>query len=136
MNVTRDVVRDLLTVCLAGEASADSRALVDEWLRSDPELARQAEAARRADLPPVPAAEPTAEKRALLKTKRRLRGRMILLGVAVYVTLLPLTVVFNSHGYRGLLIEDWPERIVVMVIAAGLWIAFFATSKRLRASGL
>ncbi len=42
MKVTRDVVKDLLAVYAAGEASADTGALVEEWLRSDPELAGQA----------------------------------------------------------------------------------------------
>jgi anti-sigma factor RsiW len=136
MNVTRDVIKDLLTVYLAGEASPDSRVLVDEWLRADPELARQAAEAGRGELPPVTLPEPTAEKRALSRTRRWLRWRMILLGVAIYVTTLPATVVFNSHGFRGLLIEDWPERIVVMTLAAALWIAFIAVSRRVRASGL
>jgi hypothetical protein len=136
MNVTRDVIEDLLTVCLAGEASRDSHALVDEWLLTDPELARRAAEAGRGELPPVMLPEPTAEKRALSRTRRWLRGRMVLLGVAIYVTTLPLTVVFNSHGFRGLLIEDWSERIAVMTLAAALWVAFIAVSRRLRASGL
>jgi anti-sigma factor RsiW len=136
MNITRDVINDLLTVYLAGEASPDTRAIVDEWLRTDPELARQAAEAGRGELPPVRLPEPTAERRALSRTRRWLRWRMILLGVAIYVTTLPLTVVFNSHGFRGLLIEDWPERIAVMTLAAALWIAFIAVTRGVRASGL
>ena len=42
MKVTRDVVKDLLPIYLADEASADTRSIVEEWLRTDPELARQA----------------------------------------------------------------------------------------------
>ena len=40
MKITRDVVIDLLPVYVSGEASADTRELVDEYLASDPELAR------------------------------------------------------------------------------------------------
>jgi hypothetical protein len=136
MNVTRDVVKDLLPVYLAGDASEDTRALVDQWLRADPELTRLVAEAKVEALSPVALPGPTAEKRALSKIRRWLRWRMVLLGTAIYVTTLPLTVVFNRHGFKGLLIEEWWERIVIWVIAAALWAAFIAVSRRVKASGL
>jgi ferric-dicitrate binding protein FerR (iron transport regulator) len=136
MKITRDIIKDLLTVCEAGEATNDTRALVDEWLRTDPELARQVELARSADLPESPALPPTLEKQALDRTRRRLRRRLILLGTAVYVTTLPLSVTFNSSGYSGLLIDSWPERIAIFAIAAVLWGAYWRVSRGMRVSGL
>ena len=50
MNISRDVVKDLIAVYLAGDASADTRALVESYLKTDPELARDVEAARGASL--------------------------------------------------------------------------------------
>ena len=47
MNVTRNVIDDLLPAYLSGEASPDTVALVDEFLRQDPELARTVEATAR-----------------------------------------------------------------------------------------
>jgi anti-sigma factor RsiW len=135
MNITRDVVEDLLTVYLAGDASADTRALVEDWLRSDTGLARQVDEARR-ELPPIALPEPSVEKRAVARTRRRLKLRMVVLGAAIYFTSMPLTVVFNSKGFRGLLIEDWPGRVAVLAVAAVLWIVFLVQSRRLRASGL
>src|SRR5262249_12617528 len=44
MNVTRDVVLDLLPIYLAGEASPDTCALVEEYLRGDPELEQRVRA--------------------------------------------------------------------------------------------
>ena len=58
MKITRDVVKDLLAVYSAGEASGDTRALVEEWLRSDPELARQVARADSVSCLSVPAAGP------------------------------------------------------------------------------
>lgn len=135
MNVTRDVIQDLLTVYLSGEASRDTRALVEEWLRTDPELARQVERARALDLPQPPP-PPSVEKRALETTRKLLRWRMVLLGTAIYVTTLPLTITFDRNGYRGLMIEGWPERVVILAIAIGLWIAFWRFTRRLRVAGL
>ena len=136
MKVTRDVVKDLLTVCSAGEASSDTRALVEEWLRTDPELARQAEQGDSVTLPEVPPLPPTIEKQALDRTRRLLRWRMVLFGLAAYVSTLPFSVTFGRRGYEGLLIDDWPERIVVISIAVVLWVILWRVSRRARESGL
>lgn len=136
MKITREVVKDLLAVYSAGEASSDTRALVEEWLRSDPELARQVEQAGSVTLPEVPPLPPTIEKQALDRTRRHLRWRMVLFGLAAYVTTLPFSITFGSRGYEGLLIDEWPERIVVMALAVALWVIFWRVSRRARVAGL
>ena len=135
MNVTRNVVNDLLALYLAGEAHADTAALVEEWLRADPDLARQVEQARHTTLPEVAVPPPTVEKRALDRTRRHWRLRSIVLGVAIYVTTLPFTVTFNKSGFRGLLIQDWPERIVLIILAAALWGTYVVLLRRWRPTG-
>lgn len=42
MNVTRDVIYDLLPSYFAGDASADTRALVEAYFETDPEFGRMA----------------------------------------------------------------------------------------------
>lgn len=42
MEVTRDVILDLLPLYLADEVSPDTRALIDKYLETDPELAQLA----------------------------------------------------------------------------------------------
>ncbi len=100
MNVTRDVVRDLLTLCAAGDASADSRALVEEYLRRDPALRAEADAleaeSRLPAVPPVAAA--TAEKLALEKTRQLMKTRTSTLAVAVLFTVLPFSFTLQRHG--------------------------------------
>jgi anti-sigma factor RsiW len=136
MEITREVIKDLLAVHLAGEASPDTRALIEDWLRTDPELARQVEQAKRSDLPAAPAPPPTTEKQALDRTRRQLRWRTILFGTAIYVSTLPFSVTFNRAGFRGLLIEDWSERGVVIAAAIVLWAVYWRQSRRMRVSGL
>jgi anti-sigma factor RsiW len=135
MNVTRDVVKDLLTVYLAGEASPDTRALVEQWLRDDPALARQAGQAATVRLPAGPELPQTLEKQALDRTRRHLRWRSILLGVAIYVSALPLSVTFNRQGFSGLLIDNWPERLAIAAIALVLWAAYWRTGRGKLARG-
>lgn len=132
MKITQDVVKDLLTVYLAGEATADTRALIEDWLRTDPELARQVNQARNVDLPAVPPPPPAIEKRALDRTRRQMRWRAILLGTAIYVSTLPLGVTFNRGGFRGLLIEDPLERVIVIAVAGALWGIHWRVSRRMR----
>ena len=57
MEVTRNVILDLLPLYLADEVSADTRALVEAYLETDPDLVRIAEQARAMELAedvPVP----------------------------------------------------------------------------------
>ena len=57
MEITRNVILDLLPLYLADEVSADTRALVEAYLETDPELVRIAEQARAMELAedvPVP----------------------------------------------------------------------------------
>jgi hypothetical protein len=42
MDVTRDVILDLMPLYLADEVSPDTRALIDKYLETDPELAKLA----------------------------------------------------------------------------------------------
>ena len=47
MEITRDVILDLLPLYLAGEVSDDSRALIKHYLESEPVLAKIADAVDR-----------------------------------------------------------------------------------------
>ncbi len=47
--VTKDVILDLLPLYLAGEASADTSALVQKYLEADPDLAETAKEMAKAD---------------------------------------------------------------------------------------
>ena len=85
MKVTQNVIHDLLPTYLAGEASADTVALVEEFLRLDSDLARTVEALRSNPLPELPVAlRPTQEKETLNMTKQLLRWRGILMGFAIF----------------------------------------------------
>jgi anti-sigma factor RsiW len=139
MNVTRDVVKDLLTLYLAGEASADTRALVEDQLKSDPVLAREVETARAGDprLPATPAPDAAAEMRALDATRKLLKSRTSTLAVATLFTLLPLSFAFDGSRVTFLVIRDAPIiGVAWWVTAAVMWLCHFLIRRRLRVSGL
>ena len=139
MTVTRDVVRDLLPAYFSGEASADTRRLVETFLAGDPELAREAEAEYGEDvaLPATPAPAQTAEKAALDQTRRLLQHRTSTLVVAAIFTVLPLTFVFDESGIKFLFFPDRPKVVVAWwFTAAVMWISHFIIRSRTRVSGL
>ena len=137
MNISRDVVKDLIAVYLAGDASADTRTLVESYLKTDPELAKDVEAAGGATLGLPPTGTPTAEKQALEATQQQIKARTSTLAVALIFTVLPLTFVFHGKTITFLLIRDAPViGIAWWVTAAILWIWHVMIRRRLRVSGL
>ena len=85
--ITRDIITDLLPVYLSGEASADTRALVDSYLKENPDFARVVEQESHASAASQPSsAKPDQELLALRMAKRRLRRRTWLLVGAVFFT--------------------------------------------------
>lgn len=139
MQVTREVLKDLIALTLAGEASPDTRALVEEALAKDPELAREVAASQseRTELPPAPELPAAAEKRALDQARRLLKNRTSSLVVAVLFTLLPLAFTFDQTGITFLLIRDRPiVGLAWWFTAAVMWIYHIVVRRRLRVLGL
>lgn len=87
MNITRNVILDLLPLYLAEEVSEDTRALVEEYLKSDPELANASKKLAPLEKPgDVPARiSQDAEMRAYRKAKWM--QLVIILGVAGAITI-------------------------------------------------
>ncbi len=139
MNVTREIVKDLLPLYVSGEASPDSRVLVESFLREDPELARLADALRAEELAPArgASAPPGAGREALSRAKSLLRRRTRLLAFALLFSGLPLTCAFDQTGVRFLLLRDAPALASAsLAVASVLWIAYAVTVRRLRVTGL
>jgi ferric-dicitrate binding protein FerR (iron transport regulator) len=84
LDVTRDVVSDLWPLCQSGDASADSRKLVDAYLTDDVTLAATLETSeklRRAM--PALRLSPDAERRLLDDARKRARLKLMVIGGAI-----------------------------------------------------
>jgi anti-sigma factor RsiW len=95
MKITRDVIEDLLPLYLADEVSADTRALVDEYLRTDPELASMAERSDMAELPQDIPVSLTKEDRmeAYKEAKRLMFLRTVILAAIISSSLIVVFLV-------------------------------------------
>lgn len=137
MNVTEAVVRDLWVLVQAGEASAESRAIVEDWLARHPALATElANADALPPLAPVPAPAPGSERAALERTRALLARRTWSLAAGIFFSALPCTFVFGSHGLEYLMLRDQPLlSSVSLAIGVAAWIVFSHASGRLKPAG-
>jgi len=132
MNVTRQVISDLWPLYAAGEASAATRALVDDFLAADPSFAAALRESSGVVLGPVGLdLPPDHELKALARTRRALAGWG-------HLWLLQLALLFSCFAF-GRIVSDtsWdvsPRNFIITAcIAAGFWIAFCVQLIRARA---
>lgn len=137
MKITEAVIRDLHVLVQAGEASGETRALVEAWLAGHPDLAD--ELSGQDALPPMPAIAPPApggEFRALRRAKRLLTMRSWSMALGFFFTVLPLSFGGNNDGVRFLLIPSHMGLAAVsLVFGIAAWIVFVRVSRALRPVG-
>ena len=97
LEVTRGVVVDLWPLCQAGEASADSRALVDAYLSHDGALAAELKECemRTPDLTPLHLS-PDAERMYLDNARTHARHKMLVMLAGIVVGGIILLVALNA----------------------------------------
>ena len=143
MNVTREVILDLLPVYLTGEASPATRELVEDYLKQDPELARRlrhqwAENLSRVAPSTLP---PELELRALRRTRGLLGWQRRLFASAITFSALALTseISFQGGNVREfhLMLRDYPLPFgICLALGVGCWIAYASIRRRLRTTAL
>lgn len=85
MNITRNVILDLLPLYAAGEVSADTKALIEKYLETDPELANVARQMGTLEKPKdIPV---TLSQEARLTAYRKARQRNLLYTIILAVVL-------------------------------------------------
>jgi anti-sigma factor RsiW len=132
MNVTREVIYDLLPAYFAGEVSADTRALVEEFFATDPDFKRMVERfgalldlERERREQPGPASERDREKQTFDQVRARMKLRhaavlwtvsaLMALGLAVLARVAP------GHGNPGLIIG-----VLLGVMAVWTWLVLYS----------
>jgi anti-sigma factor RsiW len=139
MNVTREVVLDLLPVYLSGDASPATRSLVEEFLKGDEELAarirgRWLENLTRAVPSTLP---PELELKSFRRARKLLALQRWLMGFAMFFTaFLPSAQFTFSQGRLTdfhFLVRDYPAAFIACAgIAAAFWAGYFAVRRGLR----
>ena len=102
MEVTRNVILDLLPLYLAGEVSADTAALVEEYLKTDTALAKMAKQAAATGLSEVtvPMSKEAAME-AYVKANQRMLTRTLAMGAVMVVVVVGAIALALAIYYGG-----------------------------------
>lgn len=140
MNVTRDVITDLLPVYFSGEASEGTKQLVEDYFHEDPDFER---IARRAATPletlrkaaPVPP-EADKEKQDLQWARDEFVRRRLAFGLALLFTFAPLMNMYsNGHlEWTGVLRQPWLLMLFWSIGALSWFQCFSRLSRRTTAT--
>ena len=137
MNITRDIITDLLPLYLAGEASPDTRALLEDCLREHPDFARTIREAgeRGAALLQTVSAAPGAdhEKATLERVRRFNRRRTNTLALAIAFGLMMFAFNFEGNRVTWFMLRDSPWKALFFLISScGCSLAYVRMGRRLR----
>ncbi|MGE3276380.1 MAG: hypothetical protein AB7O67_14805 [Vicinamibacterales bacterium] len=138
MDVTRDVVLDLLPLYQSGEASADTRRLVEAFIAHDPPLARLARQSTGVMPSTVGfAGAETVRQQSLQRTRQLISRRQTFLAGAILLTLFPLAFSFAGGEVIWMMWRDEPAT----AFGAGggalvCWVNYFRLKRRLEVAGL
>ena len=101
MDITRNVILDLLPLYVADEASADTRALIEKYLETDPELANVAKQLEVMEKPrdiPVPLSQDDKMRAYREARRQRLLITLIIAGAISIFLVATLFVFFFSSN--------------------------------------
>lgn len=120
--ITRDVLLDLLPTYVAGEASEDTRRLVEQYLDDDAELMRIASRMKAIRLPEAPrGAVANPELKAFTRTKQLMFQRSLFLALAVMFTV-------SLAVAMGFLLDTHPEfGAISFTLGAIFWVGYWLT---------
>ncbi|MBN1454497.1 MAG: hypothetical protein JW963_25995 [Anaerolineales bacterium] len=127
MNIPKHLIIDLLPLYLADEVSADTRNLIEEYLKTDPQLATLAEQAKNAtSLQEIPAPlRKENEMEALRKVKKLMVQHNVFLILAVLTTFMfGMSLIFLAD-------ENPIAPYVIFGLSGFFWIAFFVVNKQI-----
>lgn len=133
MHITDNVIRDLMPLYMAGEASPDTIRLVEEYLAHNPALRSLA-----MEEPPIAPVDspPPLEKRSLEHTRSLLARKNRWLAAAVLFTLAPFAFRFGEQGIATVLYRDMPWlAAAALLIGLAAWAGFLLTLRRLSFTG-
>src|SRR2546423_4511048 len=125
MNVTKDVITDLFPLYVEKECSADTRELVQEYLRRNPGQAEELQRIMKTPLPGgVPSPAGSDELLALRKARRLVRLQSWMLGLAIFFSLAPFSFLYTEERTYWVLRDAPATAITYGAIGLLCWIGY------------
>lgn len=136
MNITENVISDLLPQYAAHDCSADTRRLIEEYLQNHPQFASRVQAATQDPLPGIVPGTPGSgdEMRSLTRTKLLLKQRTYFMAFAIFCSLAPFSVLHTHGRTYWLLVESPVTAAAYGVAAVFMWAGYLITRRKLTRS--
>ncbi len=136
MNVSRDVILDLLPLVVADEASEDTTALVEQFLATDPALVKLAEEMKSHILIKLPnILQKEIEMQTFEETKNMLKRRNLFLSFALLFTGLTVAFRFGETGIEWFWVNTPGMAVVCFFLGLMAWIGYLLTIRQTRKGG-
>jgi anti-sigma factor RsiW len=142
MEISRDIILDLLPVYLAGEASPATRRLVEEFIQHDADLAQRVRLLSEqnlAALQPASRPPPELELKSLQRARALIGWQRWLFGLAIGFTIPVLSFEIDIEGGQlrnfNFLLHNHPTLFAAaLVLAVACWVGYYRMRRRVRAA--
>lgn len=133
MNVTKEIINDLIPLYAANECSVDTRLLVEEYLQCNPQQAEELRRVMTTSVPQnVPSAKNLDEVRAFREARRRLQRRSWEMAFAIFFSLAPFSFVWTERRVWWLLRDSPASAMVYAVLGVVFWVIYAVERNRSR----
>jgi len=132
MNVTKNIITDLLPLYFSEECSDDTKLLVEEYLQKNPELKQQAKNLSQNPFPDhIPQIlKKEDEMRSLVKTRRLLKWRSSVMALAIFFSIAPFSFAYVQGKFYSMISESPTSALIYGGIGICFWITYFVIKRR------
>ena len=132
MNITRNVITDLLPLYDSGECSDDTKLLVEDFLKKNPDFKQQAKQFSQNPFPShIPQNLNKEDKmKSLLKTRRLLKWRSYLMGFAIFFSCATFSFVYDQRNIHWIVLSSLNATLFYGTLGIGFWITYFIIKRR------
>ena len=138
MKITQEVISDLLPLYFSGEASEDTKKLIDTYFEQNPEFAKMAKATEEQIITNAIPINLTKEDEmeSLNKTKKRIKLQSFLIGFAIFFTIAPFSFAHMDDKFYVLLLDSPMTALIYGSIGILFWISYFVARNKTQTTGL
>ncbi len=132
MNISKDVINDLLPLYFSDDCTAGTKQLVEEYLKSNPDFEKQVNRLNQNPMPKdIPQSlEKADEMNSLLKTRRLLKARGLFMGFAIFFSLVPFSFVASDEHSFFMLLDAPLSALFFAICSIPLWIGYFIVKRK------
>ncbi len=132
MNITRNIITDLLPLYYSGECSEDTKLLVEKYLQNNPDFRQQANLLSQNPFPDriPPNLNTDDEMKSLVRTRRLLRIRSYVMASAIFCSLAPFSFFSTEEKFYWLFSYSPTSALIYGILGICLWATYWVVKRK------